>query len=233
MGEQSSDGGSVSQDCTITLTPIVVNGQNFVQEVRQCTDTFVASGQQAPPPPPPPLPRALARLTLIRRPSSSCSLRLAIAVCASAPELKVTKPKPRERPVSRSRITIDCIKDIRGANILISTTRPSPTRPHGKRFTQPQDSSRRDRVRRGFARMQRRPINASERMTNNIQSDTGTHEQTRDGGRRAGKTKPTLRRVSSVVFQLRLLYAGMQSASVVRAAREGQHRGDVREARRN
>ena len=66
--------------------------------------------------------------------------------------------------------------------------------------------------------MQRRPINASERMTNNIQSDTGTHEQTRDGGRRAGKTKLTLRRVSSVVFQLKLLHGDTENeASVERS----------------
>lgn len=81
--------------------------------------------------------------------------------------------------------------------------------------------------------MQRTPINASERMTNNIQSDTGTHEQTRDGGRRAGKTKLTLRRVSSVVFQLKLLNTGMQSASVVRSWKAWLHRGAAWEVQRN
>ena len=81
--------------------------------------------------------------------------------------------------------------------------------------------------------MQRRPINASERMTNNIQSDTGTHEQTRDGGRRAGKTNLTLRRVSSVVFQLKLLNTGMQSASVVRSWKAWLHRGAAWEVQRN
>lgn len=44
-------GGSVVEDCTITLTPIVVNGQNLVREERRCTDTFVPEGQQLPPPP--------------------------------------------------------------------------------------------------------------------------------------------------------------------------------------
>ncbi|EJD52719.1 hypothetical protein AURDEDRAFT_111312 [Auricularia subglabra TFB-10046 SS5] len=43
-------GGSVVEDCTITLTPIVVNGQNLVREERRCTDTFIPEGQQLPPP---------------------------------------------------------------------------------------------------------------------------------------------------------------------------------------
>ncbi|KZW00307.1 hypothetical protein EXIGLDRAFT_169319 [Exidia glandulosa HHB12029] len=45
-------GGSVVEDCTITLTPIKVNGQDFVKEERRCVDTFVPDGQTPPAAPP-------------------------------------------------------------------------------------------------------------------------------------------------------------------------------------
>ena len=61
------------------------------------------------PPPPPPDGLALARLTLIRRPSRSRSCKPVMAALASSVLENVTNPKPRERPVSRSRITIDYV----------------------------------------------------------------------------------------------------------------------------
>ena len=91
--------------------------------------------------------------------------------------------------------------------------------------------ARENRVRRGFERRKSTPKIANERITTIIRHGTETGQTHGDGGRRAGRTRLTLRRLSSVVFQLKLLNGWgrkQERASVwddrVRG-RAGLHRG--------
>jgi hypothetical protein len=43
-------GGNVVEDCTVTFTPIVVDGKNLVRQEKKCTRLFVPDGQSLPAP---------------------------------------------------------------------------------------------------------------------------------------------------------------------------------------
>ena len=96
--------------------------------------------------------------------------------------------------------------------------------------------ARENRVRRGFGHRARTPIIADERMT---KSNRSIRHGTENRGHAAAtpprdmRTKLTLRKLSSVVFQLKLLNTGMQSASVVRSWKAWLHRGAAWEVQRN